>query len=143
MADRTILIVEDEDMARSLMATLARKAGFQVRAVRSAGECLDALASVVPAAILMDIRLGEECGLELCRRLRRMPAMAEVPVIFVTAYTSAEVMGQLRGIPRVGLIAKPFMPMTFMQRLGQCLSEIRMGGGMPAPAASRSPSATA
>ncbi|HYC01909.1 MAG TPA: response regulator [Azospirillaceae bacterium] len=143
MTDRTILIVEDEDMARSLMAMLVRKAGFAVLAVRSGAECLEAAASLAPTAVLMDIRLGEECGLELCRRLRRMPALAEVPVVFVTAYTSAEVMRRLGGLRRVGLISKPFMPATFMQRLGQCLSEIRMGGGIAAPPAHRLPSASA
>jgi DNA-binding response OmpR family regulator len=74
-----ILIVEDEDSIAEPLATGLRREGFDVRRVAT-GEA--ALAAARPDLVLLDLRLPDLDGTEVCRRLR---AGSDVPIIIVTA----------------------------------------------------------
>jgi DNA-binding response OmpR family regulator len=74
-----ILIVEDEDAIAAPLATGLAREGFDV--VRAAtGE--EALAAEIPDLVLLDLRLPDIDGTEVCRRIR---ARSDVPIIMVTA----------------------------------------------------------
>jgi two-component system, OmpR family, response regulator RegX3 len=74
-----ILVVEDEDaIAEPLASGLARE-GFEVTRVATGGE---ALASPVPDVVLLDLRLPDMDGYDVCRALRER---SDVPIIVVTA----------------------------------------------------------
>ena len=74
-----ILIVEDEDaIAEPLASGLARE-GFEVTRVATGGE---ALASALPDVVLLDLRLPDMDGYDVCRALRKR---SDVPIIVVTA----------------------------------------------------------
>jgi two-component system phosphate regulon response regulator PhoB len=85
MAEIRILVVEDEQPIRDLIAFGLRRAGFQVVL---AEDCLAARASIAdsrPDLILLDWMLPDMSGLELARQLRRNPDTREIPIIFLTA----------------------------------------------------------
>jgi two-component system, OmpR family, response regulator RegX3 len=74
-----ILIVEDEDAIAHPLADGLRREGFEVERVATGGEALDA---PEPDLVLLDLRLPDVDGLDVCRELR---ARSEVPIIVVTA----------------------------------------------------------
>jgi DNA-binding response OmpR family regulator len=74
-----ILIVEDEDAIAEPLATGLRREGFEVMRVAT-GEA--ALSAATPDLVLLDLRLPDLDGTEVCRRLR---AGSDVPIIIVTA----------------------------------------------------------
>ena len=83
---KTILIVEDNELNQRLFAELLEEAGY---ATLSAGEGLDALALAKqhgPDLILMDIQLPAISGLEVTRWMKDDPALKHIPVIAITAY---------------------------------------------------------
>ena len=84
-----LLVVEDDDDTREVLALGLSLYGADVVAVRSAAEAIVALEKRIPDVILSDIGLPDEDGLELIRRIRAMPPSrgGRVPAVAVTAYT--------------------------------------------------------
>ena len=77
-----VLVVDDEpQILRGLGASL-RAAGYQVETAADGREALDAAALRPPDAVVLDLRLPDLSGVEVCRRLREW---TQVPVIVVSA----------------------------------------------------------
>lgn len=80
-----ILVVEDDDDDREVLAHLLERAGYVVRAADSASHARRELAEFPPDLVLMDFYLpAGETGAALCREFRRSERGHETPVIFVT-----------------------------------------------------------
>jgi DNA-binding response OmpR family regulator len=85
-----VLVVDDErDVGRLLTYSLTQ-AGFEPRCVTTGGEALLAAARQPPAVIVLDVGLPDLSGLEVCRRLRADPQLAEVGVVMLTALGSRD-----------------------------------------------------
>ena len=81
-----VLIVEDDDDLREMMAQLLALEGFQTAAVANGQEALDYLRQeVAPNLILLDLMMPVMDGWEFRRRQQANPAMAQVPVIVLSA----------------------------------------------------------
>ena len=74
-----ILLVEDEDSIADPLALGLRREGFSVERAATGGEALEA---ATPDLVLLDLRLPDLDGLDVCRRLRER---TDVPIIVVTA----------------------------------------------------------
>jgi DNA-binding response OmpR family regulator len=74
-----ILLVEDEDSIADPLAVGLRREGFSVERAATGGEALEAS---TPDLVLLDLRLPDVDGLDVCRRLRER---SDVPIIVVTA----------------------------------------------------------
>jgi PAS domain S-box-containing protein len=86
----TILIIDDSEAERYVMAHGLREAGFQVTEADT-GEAGLLRAASVPDAIVLDVNLPDISGLEVCRKLKAAPQTAGIPVIQVSAaYTRPE-----------------------------------------------------
>jgi signal transduction histidine kinase len=103
----TILVVDDELKAQTLLRTLLEAEGYRVLC---AGNGPDALASAAqrPDVILLDIMMPGMDGYEVCTRLRADPALAAVPVIMLTALDDRA--SKLRGLQcgADDFLGKPF-----------------------------------
>jgi two-component system OmpR family response regulator len=82
-AETTILVVDDEDEIRDLVATALRFRGFAVVEAGSGGEALGLARTTNPRLIVLDVMLPDLDGFALCRKLRA--SGDAVPVIFLTA----------------------------------------------------------
>jgi PAS domain S-box-containing protein len=86
-----ILVVDDEDDVRDLLAFLLESRGATVRAASSASDALEAVYRTRPDVMLADLRMPREDGYSLIRQLRareRERQLAPLPAIAVTAYAS-------------------------------------------------------
>jgi two-component system OmpR family response regulator len=81
--EEVILVVEDEEPIRELVATALRFTGFQVKAVASGGEALAEARNVQYDLIVLDVNLPDLDGFSVCRQIRS--AGNQVPVVFLTA----------------------------------------------------------
>jgi two-component system, OmpR family, phosphate regulon response regulator PhoB len=85
MPDR-ILICDDEPDLQDLLARAFERDGWTPVLASTGQEALEKLASGrLPAMILLDIHLPGVSGLDICRRIRRDPALAELPIVMLTA----------------------------------------------------------
>lgn len=81
--DETILVVEDEDPIRELVATALRFTGFQVEAALSGADALATARNGSFDLIVLDINLPDLNGFDVCHKLRA--AGDQTPIIFLTA----------------------------------------------------------
>lgn len=104
---RTIMLVDDEpDNLRVLEGSLTR-AGYHITAFSSGALALEAAQVEPPDLILLDVRMPEMDGLEVCRRLKQDDALRKIPVIFISALTAAEDIQAGFQCGGVDYIAKP------------------------------------
>ncbi len=80
-----ILIVEDEEFNRDIMARRLQPCNYNLRFAKDGQEALDQVAEKKPDAILLDIMLPEIMGLQVLHTLRQQFSMVDLPVIMVTA----------------------------------------------------------
>jgi signal transduction histidine kinase/CheY-like chemotaxis protein len=86
------LVVDDEDDARQLMATILRAAGAQVETAATVDEALERIAGASTDVLLADLGMPGRDGFELLREVRRRhdPGTRRVAVAAVTAYAGAD-----------------------------------------------------
>ena len=80
-----ILIVEDEPPLQKLLAYNLESAGFAAVQAYDGEEALTLIDERPPDLVLLDWMLPQLSGLEVCRRLRRRPDTAHLPIIMLTA----------------------------------------------------------
>ena len=85
-----VVIVEDDPNQRKILALVLNNEGYAVHTAASGEEGLELVRNVLPALLITDVMLPTLDGFELCRRLRRDPATAHIPIIFVTALTGVQ-----------------------------------------------------
>lgn len=86
----TILVVDDHEPNRVLLADILEMQGYAVLAASSGEEALERIRSNHPDLILLDVNMPGVDGLEVCRRLRADPATTSLPIILVTSLTHRE-----------------------------------------------------
>ena len=88
----SVMVVDDEEDARKLVALVLSKAGAIVRAAASAAEAREILAANVPDVLISDIGMPDEDGHSLMRSIRALPPDrgGKVPAIALSAYTRTE-----------------------------------------------------
>src|SRR5688572_1663410 len=82
--NRTILLVDDNEAARYSTSRILAKEGFKVLEAATGTECLE-LAARKPALIILDIKLPDINGLEICQRLKSDPRTAAIPILQTSA----------------------------------------------------------
>jgi two-component system phosphate regulon response regulator PhoB len=114
---QTIFAVEDDTDISRLVRHHLEAAGYSVRSFSSASGVIAEGEKQAPALFLLDIMLPGGDGLELCRRIRQTPALAMLPVIFLTAKTteSDKIIGLELGAD--DYIPKPFSPRELVARV--------------------------
>ncbi len=125
MSER-ILIVEDEPLVAMELKETLEDAGYEVPpAVGSADEVLQAVSQQRPALILMDIRLRSFVdGVDVATRLKLMPY---VPVVYLTAYSTPEVLHRAEATHPAAFLIKPVEGATLIKTIRDILSPAPMG----------------
>ena len=81
-----ILVVEDNPLNRELLRDCLEVEGYEVWPATDLQTSYEVFAKRIPDAVLLDINLGKDDGLDLLAWLRQKPEMRDIPVIAVTAH---------------------------------------------------------
>jgi two-component system phosphate regulon response regulator PhoB len=112
-----ILVVEDEEDLVEMMSYNLGREGFRVMASRNGLEGLRRARRDAPDLVLLDLMLPDVDGLEVCRRLRRDPLTARLPVIIVTAKGEESDVVLGLGVGADDYVTKPFSPKELVARV--------------------------
>ena len=106
MSGERLLLVDDEDNLRTMLAAALSHSGFDVVSVSNGRDALTMTKEVLPDLILLDVMMPDLDGFEVCRRLRA--EYVKVPIIFLTARD--ETSDKVRGLTTGGddYLVKPF-----------------------------------
>lgn len=103
-----ILVVDDTVVNLKILVALLDKKGYNVRPVTSGEAALRAVHAAPPDLILLDIRMPEMDGYEVCQKLKADDASRDIPVIFVSAQHDIQDKLQAFQVGGVDYITKPF-----------------------------------
>ena len=111
-SQKVIMVVDDSQTVRNIMALIVHRLGHQIVRTRSALEALSTLNEIVPDLIFLDITLPGMDGLDICKVIKGHKRVQHVPVIILSGSGQAfdKVMGRLAGA--ADHITKPFEPET-------------------------------
>ena len=89
-AQRSILVVDDTAANIGFLLDTLSKAGYRVRVAPDGESALEQLQYSPPDLVLLDVMMPGLDGFETCRRLRQLPKLEKIPVIFMTALSDAQ-----------------------------------------------------
>ena len=112
-APKKILLVEDSDTTRlTHRIMIAKRTGYTVVTVANGREALKLAESEKPDLVLMDVMMAGMDGLEVCRRMRKQEATANIPIVLLTLSAmrrfGAANSSQSRAKKRARYISLPF-----------------------------------
>jgi DNA-binding response OmpR family regulator len=110
MAQKNILVVEDEKDIRMLIARSLDEKKFRVIQAESGAKALKFLENEQPDLILLDVMMPDIDGFELCQKIKDQPKLQKIPVVFLTVRNADEDILRSRKLGAVGYFIKPFDP---------------------------------
>jgi len=127
MAAHHLLIVDDEDNLRSMLAAALQHHGFTVSTAENGRDALSMIPERRPDLVLLDVMMPDLDGFEVCRRLRADGD--RTPVLFLTARDSTE--DKVRGLTLGGddYLEKPFSLDELVARAEAVLRRTSNGHG--------------
>jgi two-component system phosphate regulon response regulator PhoB len=125
MARANMLLVEDDAALAELLNWHFDREDFDVRQTPDGEEALLLAQERTPDIVLLDWMVENLSGIEVCRRLRRMPETANVPIIMLTARGEEE--DRVRGLETGAddYVTKPFSPRELIARVNAVLRRVR------------------
>lgn len=125
---KRILYVEDDpDIQAITMMVLETINNFTLEACSGGREALDKAVAFQPDLILLDVMMPGMDGPETLKGLRNFPELAQTPVVFMTAKVQPQEVKGYLDLGAVGVIAKPFDPMTLAQELRDIWAQHQRG----------------
>ena len=117
--------MEDDRSLVELLSFHLRRAEFEVETTADGEVALLLAREAPPDLVILDWMIEGISGLEVCRRLRRLPETANVPIIMLTA--RGEETDRIRGLETGAddYVTKPFSPRELVARVGAVLRRVR------------------
>ncbi len=91
--------------------------GLTVEACESGQRALEVVEAFAPDVILLDVMMPSMDGPATLEAMRALPAFANTPVVFMTAKVQAREIAEYLELGAIGVIRKPFDPMTLADEL--------------------------
>ena len=120
--NRTILIVDDDESIRRLIATtLEDVSGYRMSEAADGEEAVRRARDVQPSIVFLDIDMPRLNGIETCRRLKSEPVTADATIVMLTGDSEQEAELEARRAGADLFLTKPFSPLHLLRlvdRLG-------------------------
>jgi CheY-like chemotaxis protein len=118
-----ILVVENNPIARKLMADKLERSGYNVTCAETGRQAVEMAAAIRPSLVLADIAMPGLDGYAICRTLRDRSETNNIPVVLISGKdaTYEAHLGEAAGAS--GFIAKPYGPETLMKIVAQFIAD--------------------
>lgn len=108
---RILYVEDDNDIQVIAQFALEELGGYTVAACPSGREALARAGAFAPQLLLLDVMMPEMDGPTTLAELRKLPGLAEVPAVFMTAKVQKQEVEDYKALGVLDVIAKPFDPM--------------------------------
>lgn len=116
-----IYVADDDPAILELVELVLTAGGFEVSAFISAEALLSRLAVRAPAAVLLDVRIPGQSGLDALKAIKEDPASAAIPVLMLTGDGRLDRIVQAMQLGAAGYVMKPFEPAQLVERVRDLL----------------------
>lgn len=124
--DIDVLVVDDDDAIRDLLCDFLTDHGLRTAQAAHHAQLWQALQNKLPDVIILDINMPQRNGIDLCRELRDHAQYQHLPIIMLTARSSAldTIVGLETGAD--DYVSKPFEPLELLSRIRSVVRRSRM-----------------
>jgi signal transduction histidine kinase len=113
----SVLIVDDTIYNIQLLSLMLIRQGYKVYQATSGLEALDKVNEQLPDIILLDIRMPDINGYEVCTRLKSNPITKDIPIIFISSIEEPSEKVEAFSVGGVDYISKPFQLIEVLARI--------------------------
>ncbi len=125
--ERVLYVEDDEDIRVVAQMALEMVGGLVVKVCSSGEQALAQTEAFAPDLILLDVMMPGLDGPMTLAGLRKIPALADTPVLFMTAKVQPAEIEHYKSLGAVNVISKPFDPMHLAEELKSIWSELHDG----------------
>lgn len=121
MAEKKVLVVDDEIHIVHVVAIKLRNNGYEVISADNGAEAFELACSEKPDIVVTDFQMPIMTGLELVEKLRQEEDTRDIPVIMLTARSFAISKEQRDSLQISGCLSKPFSPRELLENIEDVL----------------------
>ena len=118
----SVLVVDDEPMARTMLRLILVRAGFEVREAEDGKTALAEVARIIPDLMILDIMMPGIDGFEVCSKLRGDVNTSNLPIIMLSAKTDAQSVEKGLELGANRYLTKPVGPDELTRHVREVLS---------------------
>ncbi|MCD1646106.1 response regulator [Marinobacter adhaerens] len=122
---RVLYVEDDPDIRAIAEIALQEVGGLEAALCESGAVAVETAPGFDPELFLLDVMMPGMDGPTTLKALRELDGMAEVPVIFMTARLQSSEIREYRELGALGVIPKPFDPMTLSDQIAEMLRDAR------------------
>jgi diguanylate cyclase (GGDEF)-like protein len=126
MNDRGVILIVDDEVSNIEIVAAALEDEHDLSFATSGKEALEVVEHVTPDLVLLDVMMPDMDGYEVCRRLKKIPRMADVPIIFSTALDGNDAEARGLSMGAIDYITKPISPIVVRARIHNHMEMKRM-----------------
>ena len=118
---QSVLIVDDEPMARTLLRLMLVRAGFNVSEAEDGFDALEKVQASQPDIILLDVMMPGMDGFTVCEELRQRKETSKLPIIMLSAKTDLDSINKGLRVGATKYLTKPISPEDLTRHVKEAL----------------------
>lgn len=116
-----ILIIDNDPIMLTGIAAILNMSGYECHCARSSVAAMKAVKSLALDLIVCDVELGSENGIDVCGELRKQPGIEDVPMMFISAAQSPDIVRRSHEAGASYYLRKPFDPEVLIELVSKAL----------------------
>ncbi|MBH8565226.1 response regulator [Nostoc sp. CENA67] len=125
-AEAKILAVDDDPQILALLQTLLSPWGLKAIALNDPRQFWETLEAVAPDLLILDVEMPYTNGIELCKVVRNDARWSELPILFLTVHSDAEMVNQVFSVGADDFVSKPIVGPELVTRIINRLERIKL-----------------
>jgi len=120
---KRILIIDDQPFMIKLIQYNLKKNGYNTFTETNGLNALKKINEIAPDLVLLDIRMPQISGTELCAKFRKEKIMLDIPIIILTGHLQKNVEAMAKAAGATDFMTKPFSPNELRAKIQELLAE--------------------
>jgi DNA-binding response OmpR family regulator len=116
-----VLIAEDDRVFNRLLQEHLKGAGFETRAVYDATQTWTQIVATPPELLILDVKMPGGTGLEVLKKMKRLPRTAHIPVVVITGVDDPILLGMVMEHGPDALLTKPLAMSQLDEQIARLL----------------------
>ncbi len=121
-----ILVVDDDPQIQALLQTLLSPWGLKAIALEDPRQLWETLEAVAPDMLILDVELPYTNGIELCQFVRKDTRWGQLPILFLTVHSDAEMVNQVFSVGADDFVSKPIVGPELVTRIVNRLERLKL-----------------
>lgn len=118
----SIMVVDDEPMARTLLRLMLSRANFEVVEAADGYEALEKTSDISPDVMILDVMMPYINGFEVCKKLRAQRGTEQLPIIMISARADIEAYTHGISVGATRFLSKPITHHELLRHIKDVLN---------------------